>query len=427
MRKNFYKVVAVTAVVAMCLNSVLMVSAANYIQPFVWDVSPGAETVFNAGSKVADEGKTFFGGYSNFGATGELHSRVMVSSVDNGADTSNNVKIVGGRNGDPDDYYYKLQYNSAAAGKNISFDYNVADNTGAKGTLGFNAVAKKSGNIYGKATFQMDFMIEKNEAFWETNTARTDKNIAIRLFGADTPSSNSDAVAAMFMTHRASWDATDDNKDRFVITSHGSYSSVFQNNLQYEFLNLGTWYTLKMDVDVPAQKVTYDILNMDGMRVSTTTVYEADFLNAKPFVSPVLSIESIDNHGFDYSFDNIKITRETFVIGDTSITETGVTEDVHTVTATAQVANDIYLSGSDAAPRLIIAAYDKTKGNLVKMDISEETNISRKALFNAALAYQTLTASITLDQAMSAYDVRAYICAHVIIRPEFKNPVIARV
>ena len=154
-------------------------------------------------------------------------------------------------------------------------------------------------------------------------------------------------------------------------------------------LNLGNWYTFKMDIDVPANTVVYSIYNASGASVKSVS----KALNkASQFVAPVLSLDSFNVYGFNIYLDDIKITRETFAVKSIETTEEG-----SSVTATVQVANDVWdskasVKAKTAAPRLIVATYD-SQGNLVGAGMSESGKIAAKTSATAELAYSTLTAA----------------------------------
>ena len=372
--------------------------AAYYVSPWTYDLSPDSETAFQGGS-LGENGEAI-GGMNRFGhfetSAKDREGYVMINS---------NKKLAMQVFDDEERPYYKIYQTGSRAGitgGGVTLDY-TQNNGGVH--YGFNSTNHMGGNIYGKATFSIDFKLDKNEYWYAENEKRASYDGAWRIFGNNSPT-NANTAALFGISQRDRYDNETDNINRYVVGLGGVYSNTLPN-AQFAFLTFGNWYTLKMDVDVANSEVTYSVYNSDNVLIKS---YTGEFNNPCDFVAPVISMSQITAHGIDYSFSNIKVTRETFISKNAAISS-----DENNVTASVSVAGDVWYKESKYntdslntdSPRLILALYDKTSGKLISVNVSDAEEIAGKEAFDSQPQYTDI--SVSVPKPTSDYEARAFL------------------
>lgn len=418
MKKTLGKILTASLMAALSIGGFNQTFAANYVQEHVTNHSAVTTTSINGGTII--DGNSYegynaevdgsitgtSGGYNRFGSSSSPslnENGVRVTTA------SGNQFWAMRRAG-----YYKAVQTKAYATDNtaaeeggttgtsyknggVSLAYTETSQAGTR--MGFNGAGAEGGNIYGKATLSIDFKMEKGKYYLGGYSTSFDKKIS--LYNSNTPTESSNEIAYFRICHGNYWNGTD-NDNKYMIT----YGCAFAGapSAQNTMVNMGTWYTLQFDVDVKKGQVTYNLKRQDGSLIES---YTENFKKASDFVAPVISVADLARYGFDFSFDNIKVTRETFDISEVSI-------DKNALSAVAKIGNDVFVTNTTvstpfvSAPKLVLAAYDKATGKIKDIDISVPSEINAKTTVGAP-EYVEVNAKLDSNKVSADDDIRAFI------------------
>ena len=175
-----------------------------------------------------------------------------------------------------------------------------------------------------------------------------------------------------------------------------------------------------MTYEVGKNNVRYELYqyNDDGtMKLNGTKdwgLQDSSLVNAPVFTSMRISGAA----WCDTSIDNVSVTKETFVIGEKSITA-----DDSNVTATVKIANDVYANTrvgtaiANTSPKVVLAAYGENNAlinaNFADIEFTGHelatglTTAQRQAFFTQDLDYKDVT--VTLPKTDDVINAKVFV------------------
>lgn len=217
------------------------------------------------------------------------------------------------------------------------------------GYLYFNETSKPNGGLcYGAVRYELDIRMSN---FTQTNYSCN----GIQIYNAN----DKDAVIKMPISHSTAttW--------YFSMPTGLSKSPAA--------LNCGEWYHITIDANYADKTVKYTAKSYkDNSTQSGFTTTSASFTSLSPLKTSVTV--QCPLYG-NCSIDNVKVTKETYIVG-----ETNINEENSEVKATVTVGNDVYADSNTqfgsavdtVSPTVVLALYDGSK-NLISVDYKTQT------------------------------------------------------
>lgn len=208
------------------------------------------------------------------------------------------------------------------------------------------------------------------------------------------------------------------NKDRWYISQPtGGKSS--------DAANFDEWYHVVIDADYATKRVNYTMTSYQtGKTVYTSGYGVSGSTGTFTSDSPLKTTMEIRGLGYaNLSVDNVKVTKETYILG-----ETNINADDSAVKATVTVGNDVYADSNTqfgsavdtVSPTAVLALYDGSK-NLISVDYKTQTfdnhsifgekdnsnSPEMKALFAREIDNKTI--ELSLAKPSEAYTAAVYV------------------
>ncbi len=293
--------------------------------------------------------------------------------------------------------YLYFDNNRTDEGRSGYFCHNIAEN--ASTYSGING-----GICHGKVTYELDLRFN--------NITQADNNTkgsgALNIFAL----SNSQRTGLITV--------------KFLTNASGSYYLRGYNTEAKAWTSLGAaiekdkWCHLKVTYEVGKNNVRYELYqyNDNGtMKLNGTKdwgLQDSSLVNAPVFTSMRISGAA----WCDTSIDNVSVTKETFVIGEKSITA-----DDSNVTATVKIANDVYANTrvgtaiANTSPKVVLATYGENNAlinaNFADIEFTGHelatglTTAQRQAFFTKDLDYKDVT--VTLPKTDDVINAKVFV------------------
>ncbi len=426
MRKNLRKIASVLSA-AVCLSFATTSFASSYANP--WYVDLIGQSGWLDGRPASQT--------ATINNASTWSPRVLYTNSNNGTSVRNydmnwikasdNMKFISDYDTENKNWYIKIcsdkdyaTQSKTESGAGVKLDYSQWGTD----RLGWNTLKNVGGKTYGKVTFAFDMKLSKNAKWFDTENGtaqRGESNVELKLYSAENANGGWKQVAMMAFGLIPRHDSEENNVNRFPVMANAACNDSnisggnSTGNYKYTFLDFDAWYTYKVELNAQEKTVKYSVCDASGAEKLSfeTAAGKCYWYNAPDNsgylqygILPWFTFSEMLPRGVDYYFDNMIIEKETFVTKDASITS-----DDSKVTASVQIANDVYdatnASGdvsaypfktqttATAAPKLILAQYNETTKKLESVKISEDMTLPAKTIYDQAPDYKNLSVSDT--------------------------------
>ena len=199
------------------------------------------------------------------------------------------------------------------------------------------------------------------------------------------------------------------------------YFGQTSDKVSFDALNCGEWYHVTIDANYADKTVKYTAKSYkDNSTRPGFTTRSGSFSSSSPLKTSVTV--QCPLYG-NCSIDNVKVTKETYILG-----ETNINADDSAVNATVTVGNDVYADSNTqfgsavdtVSPTAVLALYDGSK-NLISVDYKTQTfdnhsilgasnnsnSAEMKALFAREIDNKTI--ELSLAKPSQAYTAAVYV------------------
>lgn len=275
----------------------------------------------------------------------------------------------------------------------------------------FTATKANGGICHGRVKYEFDIRIGELEAVADYDTGT---GVYIYGYNASAEADSGKLVELVNLPFKHS----ESQKSYYT-----SYTEVGAEKATSPGFALNEWYHYTIDVDVKNGTADIDITCENPSTTIPSSVRQSvsGKINLKTTGIPAFTtVKIVPAKGGATSIDNVSVTKETFVIGEKNIS---VNDTDNTVTATVQIANDVYadkaVGGAVAttSPKVILATYGEgnelINANFESVEFTDHelpsnaTNAQKKEFFTKALDYKTV--KVTVPKTDKMFNARVFV------------------